>query len=89
LNFVESSDANKTLHATSLQDPRYGKISPKQGSLYSVLRSYKSAVSIKAKHINPNFGWQPRFHDHIIRDEQSFENIKKYIINNPKNWITD
>jgi putative transposase len=77
------------LRATSLQDERYGKISPKQGSLSTVLRSFKSAVSNKAKHINLNFGWQPRFHDHIIRDEQSFENTKKYIINNPKNWITD
>jgi REP element-mobilizing transposase RayT len=63
-----SSIANQRLRATSLQDDRYSKISPKQGSLSTVLRSYKSAVSNKAKHINPNFAWQPRFHDHIIRD---------------------
>ncbi len=84
-----SSNDNKTLRATSLQDERYSKISPKQGSLSSVLRSYKSAVSNKAKHINPNFAWQPRFHDHIIRDAQSFINIRNYIINNPINWIID
>ncbi len=93
-NFVEtlhatSSDANKTLHATSLQDDRYSKISPKQGSLSAVLRSYKSAVSNKAKHFNPNFAWQPRFHDIIIRDAQSLTNIQNYIINNPTNWIND
>jgi putative transposase len=84
-----SSDANKMLRATPLQDDRYSKISPKQGSLSTVLRSYKSAVSNKAKHINPNFGWQPRFHDTIIRDAQSFTNIQNYITNNPTNWIND
>jgi len=84
-----SSIDNKTLHATSLQDDRYSKISPKQGSLSTVLRSYKSAVSNKAKHINLNFGWQPRFHDSIIRDAKSFTNIQNYIINNPTNWIND
>jgi REP element-mobilizing transposase RayT len=83
------SDANKTLRATSLQDERYSKISPKQGSLSTVLRSYKSAVSNKAKHFNPNFAWQPRFHDIIIRDAQSFTNIQNYIINNPTIWIND
>ncbi len=29
---------------------------------------------------------QARFHDHIIRDENSFERIQNYIVNNPKNW---
>jgi REP element-mobilizing transposase RayT len=83
------SDANKTLHATSLTDDRYSKISPKQGSLSTVLRSYKSAVSNKAKHFNPNFSWQHRFYDHIIRDIQSFTNIQYYILNNSTNWIND
>ncbi|MFY7732230.1 MAG: transposase [Bacteroidia bacterium] len=93
-NFVEtlhatSSIENKTLHATSLQGERYSKISPKQGSLSAVLRSYKSAVSNKVKHFNPIFAWQPRFHDSIIRDAKSFANIQNYIINNPVNWIND
>jgi REP element-mobilizing transposase RayT len=79
----------KTLHATSLQGGQYGKISPKQGSLSAVLRSFKSTVSNKIKPINPNFAWQPRFHDHIIRDLQSFINIQKYIKNNPANWKND
>lgn len=32
------------------------------------------------------FKWQPRFHDHVIRDEKEYWAIKNYIINNPKNW---
>ena len=45
-------------------------ISPKPGSLGAVIRSYKSAVS-KWCHANgfDDFTWQPRFHDHIIRND--------------------
>ncbi len=31
--------------------------------------------------------WQRNYYEHIIRDEQSFQNISAYIINNPKNGI--
>ncbi len=31
--------------------------------------------------------WQPRFHDHIIRDNDEFYRIRQYIINNPINFI--
>jgi putative transposase len=86
---IDPTNSVETLHATSLTDDRYSKISPKQGSLSTVLRSYKSALSNNAKYFNPNFSWQPRFHDHIIRDIQSFTNIQYYILNNPTNWIND
>jgi len=33
--------------------------------------------------------WQSGFYDHIIRNEKSFENIRKYIINNPAHWEKD
>ncbi len=33
--------------------------------------------------------WQANFHDHIIRDNKSYHNIKNYIINNPANWRAD
>jgi putative transposase len=36
-----------------------------------------------SRQINPNFGWQSRFHDHIIRNSKSFENIQNYIEQNP------
>ena len=32
---------------------------------------------------------QSQFHDHIIRNDQEFQRIRNYIINNPKNWDTD
>lgn len=34
----------------------------------------------------PYFDWQSRFHDHIIRDDQSYRSIQQYIIVNPLKW---
>ena len=64
-------------------------ISPKPGSLSTIIRSFKSAVKKDACAINPDFHWQPRFHDHIIRSAESHQRIKKYIENNPLNWDQD
>ena len=65
------------------------EISPKSGSLSTVLRSYKSAVTRHANRLGYEHGWHPRFHDHIIRDEHEYRRIAQYIVDNPKNWKTD
>ena len=62
------------------------KISPKAGSIPTIIRSYKSAVTKMAREINPDYGWQGRYHDHIIRDQFAFERIQNYIATNPKKW---
>jgi REP element-mobilizing transposase RayT len=36
-----------------------------------------------------DFAWQPRFYDHIIRDETALQNIRRYIVNNPAKWALD
>ena len=64
----------ETLHATSLQKPRSNNdfmaaISPKSASVSTTIRSYKSAVTKQTHRLGYTFEWQPRFHDHIIRDE--------------------
>ena len=33
--------------------------------------------------------WQPRFHDHIIRDEESYQQIWQYVDKNPETWHED
>jgi len=33
--------------------------------------------------------WQSRYHDHIIRDEQTFNRIQQYIMENPARWEQD
>ena len=64
----------------------HSDISPKPGSVSTIVRSYKSAVSKYAHRLGFDFAWQPRFHDRIICDEREFGNITKYIRNNPRDW---
>ncbi|MDR6195380.1 transposase [Siphonobacter sp. SORGH_AS_0500] len=33
--------------------------------------------------------WQRNYWEHIIRNEQSYQTISNYIVNNPLNWETD
>lgn len=70
----------------STPNPQMKKISPKPGSISTIIRSYKSATTKHARKINADFGWQTRFYDHIIRNEKAYTNISNYIINNPQKW---
>ena len=33
--------------------------------------------------------WQRNYYEHIIRDKDELNDIREYIINNPKNWHKD
>ena len=67
-------------------DVSRSKQGPQSNNLSSILRGFKSAVAIRARQINPTFAWQERFHDSIIRDKRSLNNVRRYIRNNPQNW---
>ncbi len=73
-------------NAIKPQSKTMSDISPKSGSLSTIIRSFKSAVTKFANKNNFDFGWQPRFYEHIIRDEKSLNRICDYIRNNPKKW---
>jgi REP element-mobilizing transposase RayT len=75
--------------ANGLQSERMSKISPKRGTISTIIRSYKSVVTKNGHYIHANFEWQERYHDHIIRDSGSFERIQNYIENNVANWKND
>lgn len=59
-------------------------------SLSEIMGAYKTTVS-KQIHLlgYSNFAWQRSFHDHIIRDDQSYDTISNYILNNPQKWGED
>lgn len=57
-----------------------------KNSLSSIIGSYKSAVTKYCNLLQIPFKWQSRFHDHIIKDEIEYENISRYIRNNPLKW---
>jgi len=54
-----------------------------------MIRWYKGRCTFEMRKIRPDFTWQSRFHDHIIRDAQSFETIQNYIADNPAKWGQD
>jgi len=65
-------------------------IHDKKANLSRVIGSYKSFVSKKIHEREPGKTvWQASFHDHIIRNKESYQNIWQYIDSNPINWEKD
>ena len=54
-----------------------------------IIRWYKGRCSFEIRKTNHNFAWQPRFHDHIIKNELEYQRISDYIVSNPKKWADD
>ncbi|MBD2480494.1 transposase [Planktothrix sp. FACHB-1365] len=87
-----NEEHGETRHGTSLQGTdESNKFAPlKRGSLQAIINAYKSSVTRWCrKNGYDNFAWQPRFYDHIIRDEQALVKIQEYIVNNPAKWDED
>jgi REP element-mobilizing transposase RayT len=61
-----------------------------KNSLSLVINQYKGSVTRFAnKNGYKNFAWQPRFYDHIIRNDKDLHRIRTYIQNNPLKWELD
>lgn len=83
-------DNMRTRHGVSqqLNINQFGK--PVAGSISVIINQYKSSVKRWCnKNGHENYKWQSRFHDHIIRNEQSYQTIANYIVNNPLKWMED
>ena len=61
-------------------------------SLGAIIGQFKLAVGRQARrrqlHLRQPI-WQRNYHEHIIRNEASLNDIRKYIIENPARWIED
>ena len=59
-------------------------------SLSELVGAYKTTSS-KQIHLAGfySFAWQRSFHDHIIRNDASYERISNYIETNHERWNTD
>lgn len=77
---TDPTTANRTAAASEKWNP---------GTLGVILNQYKRICTIRAREIQAGFGWQSRFHDHIIRNDESYQRISEYIRNNPLNWRND
>ncbi len=83
---VENS--KNTFSIPTLELPKKFKAAPSQ-SISVIIGQLKKALTVWCQAENYEFGWQARFHDHVIRNEKSLFSIKEYIKNNPKSWGED
>ncbi|MFZ4522048.1 MAG: transposase [Bacteroidales bacterium] len=85
---VSQSQNKVPSHGNIPPTNHFGK--PIPGSVSVIINQYKATVKRWCnQHGKEHFQWQPRFYDHIIRNEESFQNIVTYISNNPKLWEED
>ena len=62
----------------------------KAGSLGAIIGQFKSACTKRIWSAGfSEFAWQARFYDHIIRNQESLDKIRDYILHNPVMWETD
>ena len=55
-----------------------------------VIATWKAYVTREIRKLSPDRKvWQASFHDHIVRNEKSYQNIWLYIESNPMNWEKD
>jgi hypothetical protein len=69
----------------------YSQITPMgKQSLGEIIRFFKAKTTYEIhQSLKTNFLWQPRFYDHIIRNDKSLDEIRQYIKTNPLKWEED
>lgn len=74
---------------TENYNARFGP--PLANSVGTIVGAFKSAVTraVSADRGESTSVWQPRFHDRIVRDERELDAVRRYIENNPANWVND
>jgi putative transposase len=64
----------------------------KRFPLWEIIRGFETFSAIRINKCQNTVGrpfWQPQFYDHIVRNEKSLNNIRRYIQNNPLKWSID
>ena len=72
----------------------YGTLSGTLGRIMQAFKSittHKYIAGVKQKQWPPFPGklWQRNYYEHIVRDENELNDIRKYIMDNPKKWDLD
>ncbi|WP_243348836.1 transposase [Parabacteroides sp. FAFU027] len=73
----------------AIKNEKMQAIADQCGLLSTAMGGMKSSLTRFATDNKIAFGWQTRFHDHIIRDEEEYCRIEQYIRNNPATWKDD
>jgi len=60
-----------------------------RGWLSHIISHMKSYITRESRKRGFSFAWLGRYHDHIVRGKDDFENINNYINNNVNSWEQD
>lgn len=74
---------------TKTKTTTQNRFAPQSKNLASIIRGYKSAVTLYARKKNIPFDWQRGYYEHIIRSQDEYRRISEYIRNNPTKWAID
>jgi putative transposase len=87
---VSEQDGTACRASTEKEIESFGK--PVKGSIPTIIRSYKSAVTKSVHEViprSPSRIWQPGYYEHVIRNEEELKYTIDYIISNPAEWERD
>lgn len=84
---VETFESNvSTGNKPAIDNPHIFK-RPSPGSLGTIIGQFKSVFTKRIRATGyPDFMWQPRFHDRVIRSRDDMNHFRRYILNNPAAW---
>ena len=71
------------------KNPKMQSVAKQCGLLSTTIGGLKSAITKYANTNKITFGWQTRFYDRIIRDQDECNQIAIYIEENPAKWEID
>jgi putative transposase len=84
---LQNLDDNSSRRAPTEE---FGK--PRPGSISTIVRSYKAAVTFRIHLMRGTSNtplWQRNYYEHIIRDDKDWQRIHKYVESNPAMWEQD
>jgi putative transposase len=64
----------------------------KPRSISSLMTGFKCATTKQINILRDSPGtpvWQRNYYDRILRDEESLNKIRQYVIDNPRSWEVD
>ena len=89
LSSTRRAPTPSTTRRTPTQE-RFGK--PVPGSIPTIVRSYKSATTLRINYLRHASGipvWQRNYYEHIVRNDEELQAIRRYILDNPYQWDSD
>jgi putative transposase len=84
-------EAGRGCSNTGYRAPRGRFGAPRVGSIHTIMRTYKAAVTraVGRAVAHPPRVWQRNYYEHIIRDEREHDRLRRDIEANPIHWDED